>query len=622
MTEEEDIKTGGPTAKYESGDIKTLSSRDHVRERLGMYIGRAGNGDHSDDGIYVLIKEVIDNSVDEFAMKAGNKVEITLVDGVVSIRDYGRGIPLDKLKDCVSDINTGGKFKKNGEDGPFSCSVGMNGVGLKAVNFLSETFEATAWRDGKFCTVVYQEGQFVSQKKGKGGEANGTFIKFKPSQAIFPDYHFELKYIRRRLQHYSWLNPGLRLVLNGENFYSRRGLLDLMESKLESNALYDIIHYRSDMLEFAFCHINSSNETYYSFVNTQFTSDGGTHLAAFKEGICKAINELAPKGKTIDSDDIRTGLMGCISIKHPEPIFESQTKNKLGNTDVRASIVPEVKQAIVTFLYKNPGIRDTIFEKISHNETIRRQIMTIRKGAKEMAAKASLKIENLSDCKYHFNDIAKYKKPADQQKCNDTMIFLTEGKSAAGSVIHSRNPEFQAVFALRGKVLNCYGKSEAELYKNEELYGIMQAIGAQKSLDNLRYAKIVIATDADYDGFHIRILLINYFLTYFPQLVLSEHLYILETPLFRVRSKSKKPIYCYSDEERDKAIKKIGAGAEVTRFKGLGEISPDEFKQFIDSDIRLQPVIVDKPRNVDSTLKFFMGGNDDRRREFILNHLV
>ena len=617
----EDAQASAPSVRYDSDDIKTLSSRDHVRARIGMYIGRRGNGEHNDDGIYVLLKEVIDNSVDEFAMKAGNRILVTLSpEGEITVRDYGRGIPHDKLKACVSDINTGGKFG-SGDGGPFSCSIGTNGVGLKAVNFLSENFTATSWRDGKFSTVVFHEGLYVSQKHGKSTEANGTEISFKPSNEIFPGFHFEQKFVRRRLQHYAWLNNGLTLTLNGEKFYSRRGLLDLVEEKLESDPLYDIIHYKSDKLEFALCHVSTSNETYYSFVNTQYTNDGGTHLAAFKEGICRAINELAPKGKSLDPEDIRAGLIGCIAIKHPAPVFESQTKNKLSNTDVKAVIVPEVKQALTTFLYKNPEIKNKIFEKVEKNENIRRQIMTIRKSAKELASKSALKIDNLWDCKFHFNEVEKRKNPIDQQKCNETMIFLTEGKSAAGSVVTARNPETQAVFSLRGKVLNCYGLKRETLYKNAELYGIMQAIGAEKSLDDLRYSKVVIATDADTDGFHIRILLITYFLTYFQPLVLSEHLFILETPLFKVRNKVK-TIYCYNEKERDDAMKKLGASCEVTRFKGLGEISPNEFKQFINSDIRLQPVTIDNIRNIDGTLKFFMGANEQKRRDFILEHLI
>ncbi len=612
--------------QYTSEAIKSLSELEHIRQRPGMYIGRLGNGEHNDDGIYVLLKEVVDNSIDEFLMGAGRKIIVTITDDCrVTVRDFGRGIPLDKLKDCVSKINTGGKFD-TGEDGKprvFSSSIGMNGVGLKAVNFLSEEFEATSWRGGRMKSVLFREGAFVSERHGKAAEPDGTQISFVPSRQIFPGYHFENKFVERRMQHYAWLNAGLSMEYNGTKYYSRRGLLDLLEHKLEHNALYDIIHFKTDTLEFAFCHTNSAGENYYSFVNTQYTNDGGTHLSAFREGIVKGINELAPKDKQFESDDIRGGIAGAIAIRLQDPVFESQTKNRLGNTEIRTSIVNEVKAAIVAYLFKHPDVKTTIFEKISKNESIRKQIQNIRKGAKELAAKSAIKIDKLRDCKFHFNEVDSKRKEADKQKCLDSMIFLTEGDSAAGSVSSSRDAETQAVFALRGKVENCYGLSKEIIYKNEELYGIMRALGMEDNLDNLRYGKVIIATDADTDGFHIRILLLTFFLTFFPQLVSSEHLFILETPLFRVRSKKRKPIYCYNEAERDQAAAEIGRDCEITRFKGLGEINPDEFKQFIKEDgIRLQPVTVEFPRKLDDLLGFLMGKNTPDRRDYIMKNLI
>ncbi len=608
-------------ADYNADAIRNIPPREHIRLRPGMYIGQLGNGDNNDDGIYVLLKEVIDNSVDEFAMGQGRRVTITISDnGEVTARDYGRGIPLERVKDCVSEINTGGKF----EIGAFSSSIGMNGVGLKAVNFLSEEFEATSWRNNKYHTVLFREGLFVEEHGGDSDEPNGTRIRFRPSPQIFsPDFRFQERFLQRRMQHYAWLNNGLSIECNGEKFYSRRGLLDLLEAKLESNALYDIIHFKAPTLEFAFCHTNSANENYYSFVNTQYTNDGGTHLAAFKEGIVKGINELAPKDKQFNPDDVRTGIVGAIAIKFDSPTFLSQTKNKLGNPEIRVQLVNEVKAALVSYLYKHPDIKEAIFEKIEKNENLRKQLQNIRKNAKDMASKSALKIEKLRDCKFHLNEVDSRRKADEKQMCMDSMIFLTEGDSAAGSVVHSRNAQSQAVFALRGKCKNCYGLSKEVIYQNEELYGIMRALGAEDSLDNLRYAKVVIATDADTDGFHIRNLLITFFLTFFPQLVSSEHLFILETPLFRARSKNHAPIYCYSEKERDEAAKLIGRDVEITRFKGLGEINPSEFGQFIRPEsIKLRPVTIDHPRDMDDLLKFLMGNNTPERREYIMEHLL
>ncbi|NMA43352.1 MAG: type IIA DNA topoisomerase subunit B [Oligosphaeraceae bacterium] len=624
MSEEKEFNFNAlQEGEYDSSTIITLNPREHVRSRSGMYIGRLGNGEHHDDGIYVMLKEVVDNSVDEFVMGHGRKIEVEVLDeGRVRVRDYGRGIPLDKVVECASQINTGGKFitDKDGVKRPFSSSIGLNGVGLKVVNFLSERFKISSWRGGKGYTASYEEGELLSEEALEDEkQPNGTEVVFRPSREIFPDFRFDLKYVRRRMQHYAWLNSGLNLYCNGERFHSRRGLLDLLESKLESDSLYDMVHYKSEKMEFAFCHTGSFNENYYSFVNTQYTSDGGTHLAAFKEAIGKAINELAPK--PIDFDDVRCGISGAIALKLQDPVFESQTKTKLGNTDIKADIINEVRQAIVDFLYKNPEVKNAIFEKAEKNESIRKQIQAVRRGARELAQKSQLKVDKLRDCKYHFNETDQKRKEEEKRKCQESMIFLTEGNSASGSVVTARDPLTQAVFSLRGKPRNCYGLRKETVYQNEELYGIMQAIGIENSMDDLRYGKIIIATDADVDGFHIRNLLITYFLTFFQPLVESERVFILETPLFRVRNK-KKTRYCYNEEERDLAQKELGKEAEVTRFKGLGEISPEEFGQFIGEDMRLQAVTIDNVRQVDNMLRFFMGDNIPERRNYIMENLV
>ncbi len=615
-----------PSVAYDADSIETLDPCEHVRSRPGMYIGATGTGEHHEDGIYILLKEVMDNAVDEFMMGQGRRIQVTLTDeGMVTVRDFGRGIPLDKLKDCVLRINTGRNFRKKGtgDHAVFSSSIGMNGVGLKAVTFLSAEFEATSWRDGEYCTVLCREGRLVSERRGKEAEPNGTRIRFQPSSEIFPGFRFEKKFVQRRMQHYAWLNTGLSIECNGEKYYIRRGLLDLLEDKLESEALYEIIHYRAATLEFAFCHTNSGTENYYSFCNTQYTNDGGTHLAAFKEGVVKGINELAPKDKQFDADDIRAGILGAVAVRVAEPVFESQTKNKLTSQEIRGPVVAEVKAAVVDYLYKHPETKEKIFEKISKNESVRKQIQSIRKNAKELASKSQLKIEKLRECKYHFNETDSHRKPEEKQMCQDSMIFLTEGDSAASIVISARDANTQAVFALRGVPLNIYGCTKEFIYSkgNEELYGVTRALGTEDSLENLRYGKVVIATDADPDGYHIRNLLITFFLTFFYPLVQTEHLYILETPLYRVRNK-KQTFYCFDDSERDDAMAKLGKDHELTRFKGLGEISPNEFGQFIDEGMRLIPVTIDNARNIDGMLGFYMGDNTPERRDFIMTHLV
>ena len=594
--------------QYTEDKIKTLSSLEHIRTRPGMYIGRMGNGAHPDDGIYILLKEIIDNSVDEFIMGAGRRIDIEFDGNQVTIRDYGRGIPLGKLIDCVSIINTGGKFN----DEIFQFSVGLNGVGTKAVNALSEAFTVTSHRDGKFSAASFSDGKLLSENKGETVEKNGTKVVFTASHEMFPKYEFDMEYIKRRLWMYAYLNSGLSLYLNDERFFSKNGLLDLIDSEVGDEKLYDIIHYRDNTLEFAFCHTTTYGENHYSFVNGQYTNDGGTHLSAFREGILKGVNEYADK--SFQGADVRDGIVGSVAVKLKEPIFESQTKNKLGNTDIKGWIVAAVKQAVVDYLHKHKEEADVLLDKISHNEKVRKEIQAVKKQSKEKAKRMSLKIPKLKDCKYHLGD----KKGTGK----NTMLFLTEGQSAAGSMVSCRNVLTQAIFSLRGKPLNCFGESFDKVYKNEELYYVMQALNIEDDIENLRYDKVVIATDSDVDGLHIRNLLITYFLTFFEQLVLSGHLYILETPLFRVRNK-KKTIYCYDESERDEAILELKEkGVEVTRFKGLGEISPSEFGQFIGEDIRLINVNVDYMRDVPEMLEFYMGKNTPERRDYIVKNLV
>ncbi len=610
--------------KYGDDDIKTLDFMEHIRTRPGMYIGRLGNGEHQDDGIYVLLKEVIDNSVDEFTVGSGKKIEVTVEeDGTASVRDYGRGIPLDSVVACVSKMNTGGKFNTgaDGRPAPFACSIGLNGVGLKAVNALSDSFIVTSRREGKYCRAEFSNGVLVAEKRGESDEPAGTEIKFHPSEKLFTGFHFDTRHILpRRMSNYAWLNSGLAIIFNGERYYSRRGLLDLLESKVnEGTTLYPAIHYKSERVEFAFTHTASFDESYYSFVNGQYTNDGGTHLSAFKEGLLKAVNEISPKKQ--EAVDVRDGIVGVVSVRIPEPMFESQTKNKLGNADLKGWMVNEVSSAILEFLYKNPEVRQVLLEKISQNEAVRTKIQNVRKEAKEQAKKTVLRVPKLRDCKFHLNELENRKREDDRRKCSESVIFLTEGDSAASNMIKARDPETQAVFPLRGKPLNCFSKGKDTIYKNEELYFIVQALGIEKDLEELRYSKIIIASDADVDGFHIRLLIITFFLMLFQPLVLSNHLFILETPLYRVRNK-KKTIYCFTDAERDQALKELGKNCEMTRFKGLGEISPNEFKPFIQEGMRLLPVTVDNIGDIESILRFYMGANTPSRRNYILDNLL
>ncbi len=599
---------------YDEDSIESLSPLEHIRMRPGMYIGRLGDGAHPDDGIYVLLKEVIDNGIDEFIMGNGRRIDIDLEESEVLIRDFGRGIPLGKLVDCVSKMNTGGKYNSDA----FQYSIGLNGVGTKAVNALSNSFIATSYRDGQFKTAKFAEGELISEEEGSTDEKNGTLIKFIPSLQIFKNYKYRTEYIEKRLWMYAYLNSGLSLYFNGERYFSKNGLKDLIHAEVEDDYIYDIINYKDKEIEFAFTHTSNYNDNYYSFVNGQYTNDGGTHLSAFKEGVLKGINDFT--GKSYIGQDVRDGMMGAIAIKLQEPIFESQTKNKLGNNDIRGWIVNSVKKAIADYLHKNLEEAELLIDKVKKNEQLRKEIQNVKKQAKDKSKKMKLKIPKLKDCKYHLDS----KPVKNKDYAPDTMIFLTEGQSASGSIVTSRDVNTQAVFSLKGKPMNCFGKKINEVYKNEELYYIMQALNVEDGMDDLRYNKVVIATDSDVDGLHIRNLLITYFLTYFEGLALSGHLYILETPLFRVRNK-KTTIYCYDEDEKDTATAKLlkeKQNIETTRFKGLGEISPKEFGQFIGKDIRLVPVTLEHMHDVPEMLNFYMGTNTPMRRDHIVKNLL
>ncbi len=598
------------TVQYTGDSIKTLSALEHIRLRPGMYIGRMGDGAHPDDGIYILIKEIVDNSIDEFIMGSGKRIELNVEGNIATIRDFGRGIPLDKLVECVSIMNTGGKYN----DDVFKFSIGLNGVGTKAVNALSELFVVRSIRDGRYREACFERGVLQNEHEGDTTERNGTLVRFTPDHTLFTNYAFKLEYIEKRIWMYAYLNSGLSLFFNGQRYFSANGLQDLLEAETGEERLYNVIAHRSKTIEFALSHSDNYGETSFSFVNGQYTNDGGTHLSAFKEGVLKGINEFA--GKNYKADEIRDGMIGAVAIKIKDPIFESQTKNKLGNTDVRGPVVTAVRDAIVDYLHKNKEVAEILLDKIARNEQMHRQIQEVKKKSRESQQKTRLRIPKLKDCKFHTGD--KWPKSIPQ---SDTMIFLTEGDSAAGSLEVCRNVNCQAIFALRGKPLNCYGEKRDKIYQNEEFYFLTQALGIEDDIENLRYDKVVLATDADVDGLHIRNLLITFFLAFFEQLVLSGHLYVLETPLFRVQRPKEKPIYCYSEEERDKAAAKLGKKSEITRFKGLGEISPKEFGQFIGEEIKLQPVTLENMHNIPELVGFYMGANTPKRREYIMNNL-
>jgi topoisomerase IV subunit B len=599
---------------YTEDAIKTLDALSHIRLRTGMYIGRIGDGSHPSDGIYVLLKEIVDNSIDEFIMGEGRKVEIAREEETITVRDYGRGIPLGKVIDCVSQINTGGKYN----DDVFQFSVGLNGVGTKAVNALSQRFEVISFRDGQFKRGLFERGKLKKEEDGRDkAQANGTYVEFQPDHEIFKEYKWHDEFIAKRLSYYCYLNSGLTIVYNGKAFHSKNGIKDLLEHEIgEEETHYDVFHHVEESksaggkLEFAFSHTNNYGETYFSFVNGQYTNDGGTHQSAFREGVLKGVNEFA--GKNFAGEDVREGLVGAIAIKLQDPVFESQTKNKLGS-DVRAWVVPAVKEAVERWLHTNPQAAEKLLDKIKTNERIRTELSKIKKEARERAKSVALRIPKLRDCKIHYTHV-------DDKRREETSLFIAEGDSAGGSLVMCRDVETQAIFTIKGKPLNCYGLGRETVYKNEELYNIMSALGIENGVEQLRYNKVIIATDADVDGMHIRNLLLTYFLRFFEELVTSGHVYILETPLFRVRNKQETH-YCYSEKERDTAMKAIKS-PEVTRFKGLGEISPKEFGQFIGDDIRLIEVDIENLSEVSKSLDFYMGKNTPERKAFIIDNLI
>ena len=602
--------------QYTEENIRSLDWKEHIRVRPGMYIGKLGDGSSADDGIYILLKEILDNSIDEFVMGAGKRIEIKIEDSIVHIRDYGRGIPLGKVVDVVSKMNTGGKYDTRA----FKKSVGLNGVGTKAVNALSNFFKVTSVRDKKGKTAVFSAGELQEEFIEETKERNGTKIAFTPDQSIFKNFRYRAEYIERMLRNYVYLNPGLTIVFNGEEFYSENGLKDLLEfQNTQEDFLYPIIHLKGDDIEVAITHSRSQyNEEYHSFVNGQHTTQGGTHQSAFREAVVKTVREFF--GKNYDASDIRKSIISAIAIKVMEPVFESQTKTKLGSTEmgdglptVRTYINDFIGTQLDNFLHKNAGVAELIQQKIVQAEKERKELSGIRKLARERAKKASLHNKKLRDCRVHLSDMKKDRRL-------ETTIFITEGDSASGSITKSRDVNTQAVFSLRGKPLNSFGMSKKIVYENEEFNLLQAALNIEESLENLRYNNIVIATDADVDGMHIRLLLITFFLQFFPELIKENHLYILQTPLFRVRNK-KETRYCYNEEERLKALNELGANPEITRFKGLGEISPDEFKNFIGDDIRLEPVLADKSLSIEQLLTFYMGKNTPDRQQFVINNL-
>jgi topoisomerase IV subunit B len=604
--------------QYTEDSIKSLDWREHIRLRPGMYIGKLGDGSAQDDGIYVLVKEILDNSIDEHMMGYGKTIDIKISEHKVEIRDYGRGIPLGKVIDCVSKINTGGKY----DSGAFQKSVGLNGVGTKAVNALSDFFKVQSFREGETKSADFEKGMLIEDKSvEKTNERNGTKITFSPDATIFKHYHFIPEYLENQIWNYAFLNSGLTINFNGKKYFSERGLYDLLMRKIDEESIrYPVIHLKGNDIEMAITHSNQYGEEYYSFVNGQFTTQGGTHLAAFREALVKTVREFYKKD--FDASDVRQSIVGAIAIRVQEPVFESQTKTKLGSQTVggdgptiRTFINDFVKTALDNYLHKNPSAADGLLKRILQSERERKEISGIKKLANERAKKANLHNKKLRDCRIHYDD------PKNEEDLkNQTMLFLTEGDSASGSITKSRDVQTQAVFSLRGKPLNCYGMTKKVVYENEEFNLLQHALNIEDGIENLRYRKIVIATDADVDGMHIRLLIMTYFLQFFPDLVKNGHLFILDTPLFRVRNK-KETFYCYSDEERQRAIHKLGKSAEITRFKGLGEISPDEFKNFIGEDIRLEPIILSKETKIADLLSFYMGKNTPERQNFIIDNL-
>ena len=602
---------------YSEDNIRTLEWQEHIRLRPGMYIGKLGDGSSADDGIYILLKEILDNSIDEFRMKAGNKIEISIDDSKVTIRDFGRGIPLGKVVDAVSKMNTGGKYDSKA----FKKSVGLNGVGTKAVNALSDYFKVKSIRDGKSKTAEFSRGNILqNHEEIEDKDKNGTEITFVPDHEIFINFKFRKEYIERMLRNYAYLNPGLKIIFNGETFFSENGLKNLLQEELEGDILYPIIHLKDDDIEVAITHSDKSQtETYFSFVNGQNTTQGGTHLNAFREAYVKTIREFF--NKNFDASDIRKSIIAAISINVEEPVFESQTKTKLGSNEIgpngptiRTFVIDFLKNKLDNFLHQNPETAEAIQRKILVSERERKELSGIQKLARERAKKVSLHNKKLRDCRQHYNDQKAERKA-------ETMIFITEGDSASGSITKSRDVETQAVFSLKGKPLNSYGLTKKIVYENEEFNLLQAALNIEESLEDLRYNHVIIATDADVDGMHIRLLMITFFLQFFPDVIKNGHLYILQTPLFRVRNK-KETRYCYTETDRINALNDLGKNPEITRFKGLGEISPEEFKHFIGKDIRLEPVVIGKDTTIDQLLEFYMGKNTPDRQQFILENLV
>lgn len=603
--------------QYTEDNIRSLDWREHIRMRPGMYIGKLGDGSSADDGIYILVKEVLDNSIDEFVMGAGKTIEVSIQGTKVIVRDYGRGIPLGKVVDVVSKMNTGGKYDSRA----FKKSVGLNGVGTKAVNALSTYFRVESTRDGKSSSAEFASGELTGKEfLDETSRRRGTKVSFIPDETIFKNFKFRMEYVAKMLRNYVYLNPGLTIVFNGEKFFSENGLKDLLEdNNNKEDMLYPIIHLKGDDIEVAITHSKTQySEEYHSFVNGQHTTQGGTHQAAFREAIVKTIRDFY--GKSYEASDIRKSIISAISIKVMEPVFESQTKTKLGSTEmggdlptVRTYVNDFIGRYLDNYLHKNPDTAEKIQRKILQAERERKELSGIRKLAKERAKKASLHNKKLRDCRIHLGDVKKDRRL-------ESTLFITEGDSASGSITKSRDVNTQAVFSLRGKPLNSYAMSKKIVYENEEFNLLQAALNIEESLEDLRYNNIVIATDADVDGMHIRLLLITFFLQFFPELIKEGHLYILQTPLFRVRNK-KETIYCYSEEEKQAAILKLSGKPEITRFKGLGEISPDEFKHFIGDDIRLDPVMLDRETSIEELLQFYMGKNTPNRQEFIINNL-
>lgn len=604
---------------YTEENIRSLDWREHIRLRPGMYIGKLGNGKNKDDGIYILIKEILDNSIDEFVMGHGKKIEIKISEeGQVAIRDYGRGIPLGKVVDCVSKINTGGKYDSKA----FKKSVGLNGVGTKAVNALSAFFKVSSFRDGEAKIALFEKGELKEDRKiSATEELNGTLIEFIPDVEIFQDYQFSPDYVEEQLWNYAYLNTGLTLHFNGERIRSKNGLKDLLENKAESEKLlYPIIHLKDEDIEMALSHSNQYGEEYYSFVNGQHTTQGGTHLSAFREALVATFRHFY--NKNYDVRDIRTSIVAAISIKVEEPVFESQTKTKLGSTHtgpdgptIRTFMNDFISTKLENFLYRNTEIAEIIHKKIKQSEKERKEIAGIKKLAKKKAKVAAVHNKKLRDCKYHLHD----NKGKEEDRLKST-IFITEGDSASGSITQARDVDYQAIFSLRGKPLNCFGMSKKIVYQNEELNLLQHALQIEDGLEGLRYNQVVIASDADVDGMHIRLLILTFFLQFFPDLVREGHLYILETPIFRVRNK-KETIYCYSETEKTEAMAKLGKTAEITRFKGLGEISPGEFGHFIGENIKLAPVRINNKVKIEELLEYYMGKNTSERQEFIIDNL-